>query len=169
MATMKKSIVLMMILFSFASYSEKHQSLNKPESFINIEYGKIAVFDSKFRNSTYGIEYQNRSTIGWNLDNIFGALVSQRHNKYLYYGLNRDWYIKEPFILSTSVSIGLFDNNKLLDLGHTVEFRSKLTIAYELNNFHRFGVSISHLSNSKLSNKNPGTEMLGLNYYFALK
>ena len=51
-----------------------------------------------------------------------------------------------------------------LDLGHGVEFRSQLEVAYRFDDRSRLGLSVSHYSNAGLGDDNPGTESLMLNY-----
>lgn len=51
-----------------------------------------------------------------------------------------------------------------LDLGHAVEFRSQLEIAYRFDDRSRLGLSISHYSNAGIGDDNPGTESIMLNY-----
>ncbi|MDP6622047.1 MAG: acyloxyacyl hydrolase, partial [Alphaproteobacteria bacterium] len=50
------------------------------------------------------------------------------------------------------------------DLGHWIEFRSQLELAYRFDDRSRLGVSLSHISNASLDDNNPGTESLMLNY-----
>jgi len=51
-----------------------------------------------------------------------------------------------------------------LDLGHALEFRSRLEIAYRFDDRSRLGLSVSHSSNASLGDENPGTESIMLNY-----
>lgn len=51
-----------------------------------------------------------------------------------------------------------------LDLGHPLEIRSQLELAYRFDNRSRLGLSASHYSNASLGDKNPGTESLMINY-----
>ena len=54
-------------------------------------------------------------------------------------------------------------------LGVTVaEFRTGIELAKRFRTGHRLGVSLAHLSNGSLSDKNPGTETLGLIYSIPL-
>jgi len=55
-----------------------------------------------------------------------------------------------------------------LDLGHAVEFRSQLELAYRFDDRSRLGFSISHYSNAGLGDDNPGTESLMVNYSIPL-
>ncbi len=51
-----------------------------------------------------------------------------------------------------------------LDLGHGLEFRSRLEIAYRFDDRSRLGLGISHSSNAGLGDSNPGTESLMVHY-----
>ena len=51
-----------------------------------------------------------------------------------------------------------------LDLGHAVEFRSQVEVAYRFDDRSRLGLSLSHYSNASLGDDNPGTESLMVNY-----
>ncbi len=166
-----KKIIILMVMFTYThtSTSKEVEQTNETSTYLNLEYGKIGWFDQEEKNSLYGLEFQNKDTFKWNLDAIYGLSTSQENNKYFYFGINKDWHFKRPIVLSSSLSVGLFDNNQLIDLGHTVEFRTKFTIAYRFKNDHRLGLSIAHLSNSRLSNENPGTEILSMNYIVPLK
>jgi lipid A 3-O-deacylase len=55
-----------------------------------------------------------------------------------------------------------------LDLGHALEFRSQLELAYRFDNRSRLGIAISHSSNASLGDSNPGTETLLVNYSIPL-
>ena len=47
---------------------------------------------------------------------------------------------------------------------HDIQFRTTLEINYKLKNNNRIGISIGHISNANLGNKNPGVEIISLNY-----
>jgi hypothetical protein len=161
-------IVIIILLYSTTIHSKTKSSLVKPKSYLGLSYGKIALLDNEYKNNNYGIEYIRKKNNKWMLDSLFGISVSNSNNRYVYFGVNRDWKIKGSLVFRSSISVGLFDNNKLIDLGHTVEFQSKFEIAYQFINKHRLGISISHLSNSRLSTKNPGTEAVSFTYTFPL-
>lgn len=135
---------------------------------ISLEYGKIAFFDAEYKNNQYGIELTQARQNRWQLHNIYGLMFTQSDNSYLYYGLKKDWPLSRSWLLSTSLSAGLFDNNHRIDLGHSIEFRSKLELAYQWPKQHRLGLAVSHLSNSRMSSKNPGTETVNIVYTFPL-
>ncbi len=55
-----------------------------------------------------------------------------------------------------------------LDLGHKLEFRSQLEVAYRFDDRSRLGLAVSHYSNASIGDKNPGTETLSLYYSMPL-
>jgi len=69
-------------------------------------------------------------------------------------------------VFTPSFGVGLFSEGDGKDLGHTVEFRSQLELAYRFANRSRVGVAFSHISNAGLGDNNPGTEVI--NVYYAL-
>ena len=63
-----------------------------------------------------------------------------------------------------SFAAGLYEDGDGKDLGHTVEFRSAIDLAYRFDNRSRLGLSFYHLSNAHLADSNQGTEVLSLIY-----
>ncbi len=100
-----------------------------------------------------GIEFTDKSSsyLLWGLyfqDN-FGVLFNDKKNN---------------FYLIPSIGIGAYDEGDGKDLGHTIEFRSSIEVSYELKNKNRIGLSLSHISNANIADKNPGVEVLSLSY-----
>ena len=62
------------------------------------------------------------------------------------------------------VYIGYYDNGSGKNLGHNIEFRTSFEISYKLKNNNRIGLSLSHISNANLGDKNPGVEILSFSY-----
>jgi len=60
--------------------------------------------------------------------------------------------------------IGLYEESNLIDLGHTIEFRSGIELGYALDSRRMIALNISHYSNSRLAKVNPGTEAMTLIY-----
>ena len=71
-------------------------------------------------------------------------------------------------MLTPSLAAGLYEDGDGKDLGHIVEFRSSLELAYRFDNRARLGLSFYHLSNASLDDNNPGTEVFSLNYSIPL-
>ena len=72
--------------------------------------------------------------------------------------------ISRKIYLTPSFGGGLYSNGDGKDLGNVVQFRSTLELSYEIPSGDRIGLSIGHISNASLGNKNPGTEILSLSY-----
>lgn len=80
-------------------------------------------------------------------------------------GVLIDVYLGNRIVVTPSFAPTWYQGgNKDLDLGHAVEFRSQLEIAYRFDDRSRLGVAISHYSNASLGDKNPGTESAMLYY-----
>lgn len=80
-------------------------------------------------------------------------------------GVLIDVYLGSRIVVTPSFAPTWYrGGNKDLDLGHALEFRSQLEIAYRFDDRSRLGLSISHYSNASLGDKNPGTESAMLTY-----
>ena len=66
--------------------------------------------------------------------------------------------------LTPSLGVGAYHNGDGKDLGHAVQFRSQIELAYRFEDGQRLAVAFSHISNASLSSQNPGTEILTLYY-----
>lgn len=98
---------------------------------------------------------------------LAGIVVTTDEAAYAYAGAKWDLPVDTyPVIISPSFAVGAYTqggNGK--DLGHGIEFRSGIEVAYEFSEAgDRIGVQLSHISNADLGNHNPGTEILQLNY-----
>jgi lipid A 3-O-deacylase len=63
-----------------------------------------------------------------------------------------------------SFGLGYYDDGNGKKLGNNLEFRTTLELSYQLKNLDRIGISIGHISNANLGNKNPGAEIISLSY-----
>lgn len=80
-------------------------------------------------------------------------------------GLYMDWGVAPHWYLTPSFGAGLYSDGDGKDLGHVIEFRSQIELAYEFDNAHRVSVGFGHISNASLGDDNPGTEILNLYYH----
>tara|TARA_B100000900_G_C20575054_1_gene714975 strand:+ start:997 stop:1527 length:531 start_codon:yes stop_codon:yes gene_type:complete len=71
---------------------------------------------------------------------------------------------KSKFYFTPSFGAGIYDDGSGKKLGNDVQFRTTLEVSYELKNKNRFGISLSHISNANLGDKNPGVEILSFSY-----
>ena len=94
----------------------------------------------------YGIEITSDSAIY----GIGGIFIEEKIGKNLF--------------LTPNFGIGAYSKGNGKDLGHVVEFRSTLEFSYQIKNNNRIGLSVGHISNVGIGDKNPGTEILSLSY-----
>ena len=71
-------------------------------------------------------------------------------------------------MLTPSLAPGLYREGGGKDLGHVIEFRSSVKLAYRFDNRARLGLDLYHLSNAGLANRNPGANALMLTYSMPL-
>ena len=100
---------------------------------------------------------------------LAGILTTTDRAFYGYAGLGFDWFLGQSLVVTPSFAPGLYARGDGKDLGHVVEFRSQLEVAYRFRNRSRLGLSVSHISNASLGQRNPGTESLMLNYEVPLR
>ena len=66
--------------------------------------------------------------------------------------------------LTPSFGLGYYDDGDGKKLGNKLEFRTTLEISYQLKNDDRIGISLGHISNANIGDKNPGVEIISLSY-----
>lgn len=72
---------------------------------------------------------------------------------------------KNKWIFTPSFGLGYYDNGNGKNLGNKIEFRTTLEVSYQLINSDRIGISLGHISNANIGNKNPGVEIISLSYH----
>ena len=72
---------------------------------------------------------------------------------------------KNKFFFTPNFGVGIYDDGVGKKLGNDLQFRTSLEVSYELQNKNRIGISISHISNANLGDKNPGVEILSFSYH----
>ena len=98
------------------------------------------------------------------LQPLAGFMVTFDGGVYGYAGLGLDVFFGRRIVATPSFSFGLYGDGGGKDLGHVVEFRSAIQIAYRFNDRSRLGVMFHHLSNAGLDDTNPGVNTLMLTY-----
>ena len=98
------------------------------------------------------------------LQPLAGFMVTFDGGVYGYAGLGLDVFLGRRIVVTPSFSVGLYGEGDGKDLGHVVEFRSAIQIAYRFNDRSRLGVVLHHLSNAGIDGTNPGANTLMLTY-----
>lgn len=111
----------------------------------------------------FHLEYRFRKGL-WFVRPMVGVMATSDEAFYGYGGIYIDVPVTDRWILTPSFAAGGYDDGDGKDLGHTIEFRSQIELAYRFRNRVRISASLSHISNASLSDNNPGTEILSLTY-----
>ncbi|MBT4891084.1 MAG: acyloxyacyl hydrolase [Rhodospirillales bacterium] len=125
-------------------------------------------YDFNKRDDTateFRLEYRSDYKM-WELK-PFAALSGTTNGTYFVgAGVLMDVYFGRRIVLTPSFAPHYYskgsDDNK--DLGHNLEFRSQVEVAYRFDNRSRLGLAVAHYSNASIGNKNPGSEILSLYY-----
>lgn len=104
----------------------------------------------------------------YGLEIAAGVAGTEDGNLWAYGGLRRDFELESRWRLTPGFAIALYDEGDGKDLGGAVEFRSSVELAYLLTARSRVGLTLYHLSNAGLYDRNPGSNSLIATYAFAL-
>lgn len=94
-----------------------------------------------------------------------GGLANTDGGKFLYLGNYADIRYKK-IVVTPLLSVGAYRKGSGPDLGGTLQFRSSVTLAYELDDGSRFGVRLAHISNAGIYDENPGANEVLITYAF---
>lgn len=118
----------------------------------------------KDQGGEFRLEY--RSDVKWWELKPFATLAVTSHGMtFIGAGVLMDIYFGRRWVVTPSFAPTWWrGKTSSLNLGHGLEFRSQMELAYRFDDRSRLGLSISHYSNASLGNTNPGTETVMLNY-----
>jgi len=161
-------------------------SLSFPVTSKGLNVFGLGIYDIKFdgsaKNQAVDFRYEYRSDevlvdIGPEEDNFFflkpffGAEFTNDSASYVLTGIYFEDNLgelfdgeKSNFFFTPSFAAGIYDDGSGKKLGNDLQFRTSLEVSYELKNKNRIGISLSHISNANLGNKNPGVEILSFSY-----
>ncbi len=132
--------------------------------FLTVSAGWFDFNRQKDQGGEFRLEYRSDFKL-WHIKPFVTAAGVSNGMTFLGAGILMDIYFGRRIVVTPSFAPtwwrGKTDN---LDLGHAVEFRSQIEFAYRFDDRSRLGLSISHYSNASISDNNPGTESIMLNY-----
>jgi lipid A 3-O-deacylase len=112
------------------------------------------------------IDVQVRSPWHWSVIRpAAGLLTSSKGGAYVYSGVAADFHLPGAFQISPGFAPGVVIASADRDLGSRIEFRSSLELSLQLESM-RLGLAFSHISNARLSDHNPGVEVLTVGLAF---
>ena len=115
----------------------------------------------------FNVEYRHGKRYGL-FKPMIGGLINTDHGFHVYAGIRLDLYLTEKIVITPSFAPGFYERGDGKDLGHVIEFRSGLDLAYRRKNGARIGAEVHHLSNASLDEHNPGTETFLFTYSIPL-
>ncbi len=141
-------------------------------AFLTFQGGAFDVLHDETRGAEFGVQYRPAFKF-WFMNPMFGLNGSPVGNGYVYAGISFDIFVGNRLVLRPSFAPGLFVRNGGKDLGHIIEFRTGVELAYRLDDRSRLGLEISHRSNAGLGGAggcpcNPGEESLLFSYHLPL-
>ena len=142
------------VALSWSPYGEPNR--------LSLSLGYFDVFDNK-EAGVLNLEYRYRKGL-WFIRPMAGFMITTDQTVYGYGGIYIDLPVTDHWILTPSLVGGGYDEGDGKDLGNSIEFRSKIELAYRFRNRVRISLGISHVSNAGLGNSNPGTEIVSLSY-----
>jgi len=104
--------------------------------------------------------WRPRSSARLGLVPAFGLIATSKDALFAYGGLRADFDVTRRWRLTPGFAIGAYDRSGDIDLGGPLEFRSSLDISRALGARTRMGLTLYHISNARLYNRNPGVNAL---------
>ena len=133
-------------------------------AFISIGAGYYDLFDDQSAGEAR-LEYRFSETQKLFFFTPFvGVTATTDAATYGYAGVGIDIFFGKRWVATPNFAVGLYGDGDGKDLGHAVEFRSGLEVAYLFDNYSRLGLSFTHISNAGLGERNPGVESLVVVY-----
>jgi lipid A 3-O-deacylase len=144
------------------------QTMAQGPALVIIGVGAVGVLErDDEEGAAVGVEYRSpRSYL--NLSPMAGFFVSADSSAYAYAGIYHDFKLGSRWVLSPHLSVGAYNEGGGNDLGGTFQFQPGIDLFYRLQSNARLGVTVRHLSNAGIHDKNPGTEVAMLLYAIPL-
>jgi hypothetical protein len=162
---MKVFSITVLILISNAAAIAGDVEIDDP-ALLSFAVGSYDFNRQRDEGAEFRVEY--RSDRKFSIFKPFAAVAyTSTSQGFVGAGILIDYYLDQHFVITPSLAPHYYwGENSDLDLGHDIEFRSQLELAYRFDNRSRLGLAISHYSNAGLGDKNPGTETASV--YFSL-
>jgi len=155
---------LVLAAAGFAALAFSGQAKAEEPAFLAISGGAYDVNDS-FTAGEFRAEYRFAEKHKlWVFTPFIGVMGTTDSAVYGYAGIGMDIFFGRRVVLTPNFAVGAYHDGDGKDLGHAVEFRSGLELAYRFDNRSRLGIAVHHISNASLGDSNPGTDSVVLTY-----
>jgi len=140
--------------------------IDPTSSLVTISSGKYDIFDHG--EALFLMEYRSCYRFRHALFPLAGFMVTSKGATYFYAGFGIDIPFGKHFALTPTIAAGIYSKGNGKNLHYPLEFRSAIEAAYIFDSQVRIGIQLSHISNASLGKRNPGAEMLTLDFSFPL-
>ena len=164
----KKLIFPALIAAAMYLPSDTAKADDDDPDFLTMAVGKYDIFRNREEDIELRLDYRFGKKFLIFKPFLTGAYVTN-NSSFLGAGVLVDIYLGRRFVLTPQFSPTWWrGKTSNLDLGHALEFRSRLELAYRFDDRSRIGISIDHSSNAGLGDGNPGVESVMLNYSMSM-
>ena len=160
------SLVTLLILGAMVLSAAAHTWFVGDPPLLSLGTGAAELFDSH-QELFWNIEYRPAFRF-YHFGSWMSFGTGNNHEFYAAVGVLLNIEIGRGWVLTPSFGGGYYNASSGIDLGFDAEFRTGIELSKRFSNGHRFGLNFGHLSNGSLSDKNPGTESLGIVYAIPL-
>lgn len=157
-------LVVLAVLLAAAG-DARAQAREKEPAFLSVGLGYYDVLQDN-NSAELRAEYRGAEDEKlWIFTPFVGFSATTDAATYGYFGLGIDLFFGRRLVVTPNGAFGAYGSGNGPDLGHIIEFRTGVEVAYRFDNRARLGVSFHHLSNADLNaKKNGGTETLAIVY-----
>lgn len=159
---MKKFTLALLALASTAFLAAPAKAA---EDTLSVGVGYYDILENDDQAADFRAEYRWANNAFWKLKPFAGLEFTTDGAIYGLGGLYMDLALTDNVFLIPQLGAGIYSDGDGKDLGHGIEFRSQLELAYRFANHTRMGLAFSHTSNAGLGDDNPGVEVLSLYYH----
>ncbi|MGE0747789.1 MAG: acyloxyacyl hydrolase [Rhodospirillales bacterium] len=114
------------------------------------------------RTAEFRVEYRSNWELLWIIKPFGGAMLTPNGSFHAFGGLLADIKLPWNLVLTPNLAVGAYSQGGGNDLGHVVEFRDAIELAYQFENKAKLGLMLYHMSNANIGDKNPGIEVLSI-------
>lgn len=157
---MRQTFGLLLLSLSVASAS---YAAEKPEFQFRIGSGALHVMDHD-QTGLGKVDLLFKPLTRFELIPVVGAWFTGTKDQYYHAGLEKQLNLSDHWALFLGLSAGAYVERDGMDLGHDLEFQSRIGISYALDEDQALDLEFGHLSNARISDLNPGTEFASLSY-----
>lgn len=137
------------------------------EDLLHVGAGGFDIF-RKGDAAAYQVEYRSGYRLLWRVRPYAGVMATTDSAVYAYGGLLAEVDLGWNVVAVPNLAVGYYDNGHGIDLGHHVEFRSGMELAYRFDMGARIGIGFYHISNAAISDENPGVEVLSVVFSYPI-